>query len=149
MTTKRGEVRSYFEEMMAKGDRSVCWPWPYYRYEGVGRMTIEGETVVVYAYAWRRLNGELPEGKELRHSCSQGSGGMHGCWNPEHVGPGSRQDNVRDMVNAGRHHRPAFKVPVERRQDLRRRASGGESERSLARAFGVTRTTVRKIKAGN
>ncbi len=48
--------------------------------------------------AWRRVNGEIPEGMQVCHRCDTPA-----CVNPEHLFLGTSQDNTDDKMRKGRH----------------------------------------------
>jgi hypothetical protein len=49
--------------------------------------------VLAHRFAYALLRGPIPKDLELCHTCD-----VPACVRPEHLFPGSRLDNVRDMV---------------------------------------------------
>ncbi len=65
---------------------------------GYPKLTIMYKQINVVRYLWEALNGPLPEGMQLNHTCHNAK-----CVNPYHVYPGTAYENSQDMINAGRH----------------------------------------------
>ena len=89
-----------------------CWEWRGKRLpRGYGRLS-NGRRCEVYAhrYAWERVNGPVPEGLLVLHTCDN-----PGCVNPAHLFVGTFGDNNRDTVAKGRHYTPFGRGPRCRR----------------------------------
>lgn len=83
---------------------SGCWEWTAGRNrEQYGVFTI-GHTgrSLAHRYAWELYRGAIPEGMFVLHNCDNPP-----CVNPAHLRIGSHEENMRDMVERGRHWRMA------------------------------------------
>lgn len=85
-------------------------------------------------------------GVEIRHSCDNPR-----CVNPKHLLPGTHTDNMRDMIERGRHvtirgseHKLA-KLDEAAVRRIRDRVSQGEKRAQLAREFGVDPALIARI----
>ncbi len=58
------------------------------------------KTIYAHRYAWERINGPIPEGLDILHSCDN-----PGCINPDHLTPGTHAQNMADSVSRDRHAR--------------------------------------------
>ena len=95
---------------------------------------------------WLILNGQIPSGKEVCHSCDN-----PGCCNPGHLWLGTHKENMEDMARKGRGHKhglkgsdhPSAKLTTE--QVLEIRASVSDA-RDMARRFRVTPENIRRIR---
>ncbi len=91
--------------------------------------------------AWEKANGPIPAGMVVRHKCDNPP-----CVNPDHLLIGTHQDNVRDRDERGRtqkgstHYRA--KLTEETAVFAMARLLSGESQRSVAKSFGVTRSAI-------
>lgn len=101
-------------EQVDSNNDDECWLWPH----SVNKR--KGKPAYGYVSIGTPLAGQLPNGRRHvevhrlafflrygywplpmgRHTCN-----VSLCWNPLHVIPGSNQDNVNDMVRAGRQQR--------------------------------------------
>lgn len=75
----------------------VCWPWPSQSY---GTIRIDGFIFLAHRLSYEHFKGPIPKGKVVRHTCD-----FPPCWNPEHLVLGTQAENMRDMVERGRHGR--------------------------------------------
>ena len=66
---------------------------------GYGRINIRSRYVGAHRLAWSVVNGPIPPGMQIRHSCDNPP-----CVNPAHLLLGTNHDNVLDMARRGRHH---------------------------------------------
>ncbi len=84
---------------------------------------------------------------------------MHSCDRPrcvslQHLSPGTQKQNIADAIAKGRrlrlqgarHHKA--RLTAREVREIRRRASKGETHKSLAIEFGVTRPTITAAVAG-
>jgi len=74
-----------------------CIEWDGYRSKyGYGLTGTKRSRV--HRLAWEKEYGPIPEGMVVRHACDNPS-----CYNVDHLVLGTQADNVRDMVERGRH----------------------------------------------
>ena len=137
-----------------------CWEWQGKRNEsGYGAFYRLGERRS-HRFAWVLTNGPIPPGMFVCHHCDNPP-----CVRPDHLFLGTTQDNIADRMAKlrARGHIPQrdrVRVPTPRPHmvgirnphaklseagviDIRREyAMGGVSVASLARSFGVAKSTI-------
>ena len=75
-----------------------CWIWlKRLGHHAYGRIMRDRLDWYVHRLAWTLVNGSIPDGMDVLHSCDVTS-----CFNPEHLFLGTQADNVRDMDKKGR-----------------------------------------------
>lgn len=105
-----------------------------------------GRPMQIHVGAWMLKSGmEVPDGLEVRHMC--GNGGR-GCCNPHHLTVGTHAENMADARPTWRRGEDHWSSKLTERdvREVRRRLREGESQRSIARAFGLHQVTVSQIK---
>lgn len=65
--------------------------------DGYGKVKVHGKTWKAHRLAYTRQVGPIPEGLVLMHSCDNRM-----CINPEHLTPGTHQENLADRDAKGR-----------------------------------------------
>lgn len=126
---------------------SGCWEWNGYRSNGYGRLRGEPVTRLM----WKMTTGEdVAPDRHMCHKCDNPP-----CVNPAHLFVGTRSDNMRDMVDKGRHpyvkgeRNHSAKLTDEQVAEIRARYSGAWGEYTeLAHAYGVSVQHVRAIVRG-
>jgi len=141
-------------------DESGCWLWMACTRWGYGTLNRSGVLHYAHRYVYMRLHGEIAKGMEVCHRCD-----VRPCVNPAHLFLGTRQDNVRDCVEKGRHkgmaggdqslirlHPDLFPVGEAKwnsrlsEYDVRAirntYAAGGTSHRKLGVQYGVSAVTI-------
>lgn len=127
-----------------------CWIWlraidPRTGY-GMVWVPEVGRTENAHRAVWRRVNGD-PGGLFVLHRCDN-----RPCVRPSHMYLGTRQNNSDDATSRGRQSRgedrPMAKLTEAAVIDLRRRCANGESQRALAKAFGVNQSQVSRAAHG-
>jgi hypothetical protein len=77
-----------------KGSPSECWEWNGARSSnGYGHMRINYTDYLVHRIVYELIKGKIPEGLFILHTCDNRL-----CCNPNHLGAGTQQDNMIDMV---------------------------------------------------
>lgn len=79
---------------------SGCWEWTAsLTADGYGRYRSNGQPIRAHRVAYAALVGAIPDGLHVLHGCDH-----RPCVNPAHLRAGTREDNMRDSVERGRHH---------------------------------------------
>ncbi len=116
-------------------------------YDGYGIFTVGGrrnkKSVKAHRVAWQIERGTIPAGISVLHRCD-----VRSCVAVEHLFLGTRADNNADMFAKGRARTNSgeengnSKLTASDVLELRRLyASGRETQRGLAKLFGVTQKT--------
>lgn len=75
-----------------------CWIWRIGKEKEYGRFLVDsGKHVGAHRYSWTLVNGEIPNGMHILHSCDNPK-----CVNPNHLSIGTHQDNMKDRSRKGR-----------------------------------------------
>lgn len=126
-----------------------CWEWVGHKYpDGYGQIVWDGKPWRTHRVSYTLFKGEITN-EVVMHKCDNKL-----CLNPMHLEQGTISQNVRDAFARG------LIIPVgclgercwrakltnEKVLDIRRRVDLGESVTSLAKEFGVRRSTIYKIK---
>jgi hypothetical protein len=131
-----------------KVDRSgECWIWTASRNKsGYGQVKRDGRMQLAHRASYVEAFGAIPLGLHVLHRCDTPA-----CVRPSHLFVGTHADNMADMVKKGRSNcrreaeHPMAKLTAEAAKCIFQRVHSGESKRSLAAEFGVTRRLVRQI----
>jgi hypothetical protein len=134
----------------SKVDKSgSCWIWTgcLRSANGYGLFSIGRRNVSAHRFAYEILNGPIPEGASILHSCDNKK-----CVNPSHLTAGNQSQNIKDCVKRGRHIAPAGErngmAKLNRAQVEALRAEYSPARGSLtalAGKFGVSVATVHAI----
>ena len=92
-------------KFLSKAEKSPdgCWNWKGAKNpSGYGVSSKIKGASLAHRIAWMHKNGDVPLGPDgktlyILHSCHN-----RACVNPDHLRPGTQQDNINDMVAAGR-----------------------------------------------
>ena len=151
-TQPRRPIRVRFDEKVDRRGDAECWPWlGAVTGEGYGAFMVASDgglddIVGAHRMALFLCSGQWP-GEDTRHTCHR-----RDCVNPAHLLPGSRRQNMADMIEAGRsltgELQPNAKLSWSRVREARRRHTEGESARQLAAAYGVSVRTMAQCLRG-
>lgn len=100
MTARFGDPRlpERFWAKVSPEPTSGCWLWTgALKGLGYGNMRFERVYHSTHKFAYERLVGEVPPGRDLDHRCR-----TRVCCNPEHLEPVSRRTNLRRSPLVGR-----------------------------------------------
>lgn len=80
-------------------DENGCWKWQgYISQNGYGNSTLKNKRIQAHRLSYLAFIGEIPGGLFVCHKCD-----VRDCVNPDHLFLGTHLDNMRDMVQKGRH----------------------------------------------
>ncbi len=148
-TWEKGEPLAFLQANVGY-DGYECLFWPFARNPyGYGTLGLNGE--VVYAHRWicEQVHGPAPTPEhQAAHDCGNGDGG---CIHPRHIFWKTPLENSQDKIVHGTTYskkgRPRQKLTQEQVDEIRQVTSvAGQFE--IARRFGVSDSTVRKIIYG-
>lgn len=125
-----------------------CWHWVgATSHAGYGEVKINGKRDLAHRVAYQAINGPIPRGLMVRHSCDRPT-----CVNPVHLQVGTQAENMQDMVSRGRqskgHHRPYAKLTDGDVRAIRNLLKQGKGHSAIARQFGVSTSRISKINTG-
>lgn len=91
--------RRFWKRVRTKVPGTSCWKWTGTRCKKApyGLIKVSGRRVPVHRVSYVIHKGPIPPDTMILHSCDNPS-----CPNPDHLTPGTHQDNMDDMVTKGR-----------------------------------------------
>jgi|SRR5580698_7196507 hypothetical protein len=117
-----------------------CWPWTGAKNtKGYGQMTMNKAYVKSTRVGWMIVHGTDPFPMHVLHACD-----TRLCHNPDHWFKGTNKDNCQDKARKFRNGR---KLTPEIVRLIKHSITFG-SRNSVARAFGLSPTTVASIRDG-
>lgn len=142
------DLERFWAKVEIRGEHE-CWPWQGSIHKsGYGHFRVGGKYGQIreaHALICEYFQGPFVGEVHVRHSCDNPV-----CCNPNHLIPGSRQENIDDMVAKGRNRSPRLgnghpKLGPEDYREIADLYRGGENKSALARRFGVTPPRIRQI----
>jgi HNH endonuclease len=141
------DIKRFWSKVNRQGDDD-CWEWKAsLTGGGYGRFRFPGCHKLSHRLSWEFTNGAIPDCLDVLHECDNRK-----CVNPKHLFLGTHQDNMKDRDRKGRtarqkgEKRGQHKLTVEQVEEIRQRyASGGISQRQLAREYGIVQQHVSGI----
>src|SRR5271157_2661157 len=121
-----------------------CWIWKNCKTgAGYGQIYLNGRIEYSHRLAWILCVGPIPNGLFVLHSCDNPP-----CCRPDHLFLGTPKDNSVDAAQKGRLVCPVgaehvnAKLTDDQVRQARERAAFGESQRAIARSYGVDHTVI-------
>ena len=108
------------------------------------------DTKIVHRALFQELQGPVPPGSHVCHHCDTPS-----CVNPDHLFLGTPTDNAQDRKNKGRsasrrgNLNGRSVLTPEAATEIRVLLKQGHSQQDVAGRFGVSQTTVSRVKIGS
>lgn len=129
------------------GEVWECWNWKLStdRY-GYGKVKISHGCYISHRAAYEMHHGSIPDEKHILHSCDNPI-----CCNPNHLHPGTRSENMQEMIRRGRHGKGytyKAKMTREKVDMLKIDFNSGMSKHALSRKYNISCRTVREILSG-
>ena len=139
-------LQERFDDKYTPEPNTGCWLWfGATAGNGYGHIWTGTTTERAHRVSYELHKGNIPEGLELMHSCD-----CRHCVNPDHLTPGTRSDNVRDMHGKGRQgdyrslgeSNGVSKFTAEQVLAIR---ADPRSQSEIAKEHGVHKTTISHI----
>jgi hypothetical protein len=122
-----------------------CWLWEgVLTPKGYGLISLDGRMYTVHRLVAKLFLGADTDDQSvhIRHSCD-----CPGCFNPDHLEVGSCNDNVQDRFDRDKWGKIA-KLTREDIDNIKIAYANGQSQRSIARAYGVAPSTISRAISG-
>jgi len=148
------------QKFFTPGEKDACWPWTGAAYSktGYGAFRLNGTTVAANRAVLMLVSGIDMTGLVARHKCDNRI-----CVNPNHLEAGSHLENMQDAVQRGRTCAGPARVEAAlsaKRVALRKLTEAqaveafsmvrvGKSRSAVAEQFGVSRSAIDCLMAGN
>jgi hypothetical protein len=144
---ERREVEARFWEKVAIKGENDCWLWTAgLSSTGYGKFGIrDGQTIGAHIFSYEMVNGHVPDGKQLNHTCD-----VRPCVNPKHVYPGTSKQNTHDAIDRkrlanGERHGMAKLTKIAVLEIRRRFAAGETNAAALSREYNVHEPHILRI----
>lgn len=142
------------DDLSLEWDVFPCIRWPFAQkgpgYEvdnGYGAVFHDGKLRSAHRESWVLAKGPIENGLHVLHRCD-----VRPCIRPVHLFLGTCADNLHDCSIKGRMHpgeaNGQAKLTEEQVREARIRLAAGESQRSIARSFGIHHNAIWKIAHG-
>jgi len=145
MIIREERIAKLFESRVVEITPSGCHIWTgMLNGQGYGLIRMGTKQRRAHRIAWEAVNGPIPNGLGLMHSCD-----VRCCVNPNHLTPGTQAENLKDMFAKQRGKIPS--VRGERQGsakltegDVReiRRLAKLKTQPQIAAIFGIDRSNV-------
>lgn len=131
---------------MLLDENTGCWNWTQVKIHfgyGMIRDGGGGNQIPAHRLSYRLFIGDIPHNRYVCHKCDNPR-----CVNPHHLFIGTAKENMADCAAKGRtRHARGEKVNTAKLsrsevENIRAQYRGGRSQRSLAKAFGVSKGNI-------
>lgn len=147
------EREARFWAKVDKSDETGCWVWTGARGQhGHGHFWLGDRVGRAHRFSWELANGPIPQTDGYHGTCVCHRCDNPPCVNPAHLFLGSHKDNLSDAGRKGR--LPRGRRHVHNRLtenqvlEVVERHRSGESQRSIARSFGMHPSSINRIFNG-
>jgi hypothetical protein len=145
------EIYRFFQKVARSDGPNACWPWKGKPSEnGYGIFTFKGKSYKAHRIAYYLEYAHIKTELMVLHKCD-----VRLCCNPAHLYQGHAKQNTQDAVRRGRHTRMygeqngKAKLTKSQVKAIRKRyRQGGVTQKSLARDYGVSETTIFYVCSG-
>ena len=122
-----------------------CIEWPFGRdRQNYGAVQRNGKVLKAHRLvAGICFMRELKSWEVVRHTCDNPP-----CCNPKHLRVGTQTDNIKDMFSKGRNTSGMAKLNRQSVKDIKRRYALGERQASIAKDYGVHRSSISNVCRG-
>lgn len=104
-----------------------------------------GKNVTAHRFSYQLHKGEIPRGMYVCHKCD-----VRGCVNPDHLYAGTHEDNVKDIIDRGRHRSEKKiqdemgrrKLSPDQIEKMVQDYKNGFTQQQLAKKYGLSQGTV-------
>jgi hypothetical protein len=149
MTLEPPDEARFWSRIVVR-DYGDCWLWTGAKGDfGYGLLRFRGKTAQAHRLAFELTYCKLEAGECVLHRCDNPP-----CCNPSHLWPGSRADNVADMMVKGRgrkakreQHGRAVLTEADV-VEMRALRAAGESFPKLAVRFGISTSQAYRVATG-
>ncbi|KTS90704.1 hypothetical protein NS183_07935 [Microbacterium testaceum] len=114
---------------------------------GYGKVNLAGKVMDTHRASWILSHGDIAPGMQICHTCDN-----RRCINPRHLFLGTRSDNMIDAALKGRIDMTAVrsaaapKLSDAQVREIFSRVNAGEDRTTIANEYGVSPTTISKIR---
>lgn len=126
-------------------DPNSCWLWTgAIKSNGYGHIGNRGGPyLMAHRASWQLHYGPIPDGLCVCHRCD-----VRNCVRPDHLFLGNVRENLRDMMDKGRHTPHPRLLSNEDAGKIKRRLETGESHTSISRDYPVSVASIGMIARG-
>lgn len=134
----------YEQQFWSKVDKdgpNGCWLWTASRKpNGYAQFNYKHRNSRAHRVAWKLVKGTIPEGMDLLHSCN-----VRHCVNPDHLRPGTHDENMVDKQRNGSGLKLTADQAREIRARFRRSSRRDHNAAELAAEYGVRKQMIFNI----
>lgn len=144
---RRVDALTRFHESYIPVPMCGCWIWiGTERGWGYGGIQVNHVNIFAHRYSYLIHKGEIPVGMFVCHKCD-----VRFCVNPDHLFLGTRDDNMRDMVEKNRQSKGSrhtiSKITEQDVLRIREMREHGMKLSEIAKTFGISFQSVHLIAA--
>jgi hypothetical protein len=144
----QGSDAARFWNFVKKGTADSCWEWQSTTNQsGYGKFWLHGKTVIAHRVSFLINNGPIPLGEQIRHTCDNPP-----CVNPKRLLTGTGKENAADALKRDKYRRGSRNGRARLTEDqvieIRNGWRQGETQVSMARRFGVSKSAIQWVLNG-